>query len=143
MDIRNLDAFTQGYIDAALWSSTAYGSPDEDRKDPPDADGNRRGTFDKSFQDCGYSVHNLAPELLTRVIEDCAAFQTDHASDLDADGCPDRAHGGHDFWLTRNRHGAGFWDGDYPAAIGRRLTDAAHAYGESDWYVGDDGLIYA
>ena len=48
---------------------------------------------------------------------------------------------GHDFWLTRNRHGAGFWDrglGD----VGDRLTKAAHAFGESDLYVGDDGNLY-
>jgi len=36
---------------------------------------------------------------------------------------------GHDFCLTRNRHGAGFWD----RGLGTRgdvLTKAAHAYGE-------------
>lgn len=27
---------------------------------------------------------------------------------------------GHDFWLTRNGHGAGFWDGDYRR--GKELT---------------------
>ncbi len=37
---------------------------------------------------------------------------------------------GHDLWLTRNRHGAGFWDGDYPDDLGQALTDAAHAMGE-------------
>jgi hypothetical protein len=49
---------------------------------------------------------------------------------------------GHDFWLTRNGHGAGFWDrftnGD-GARHGRILTDAAHSYGESYLYVADDG----
>lgn len=49
---------------------------------------------------------------------------------------------GHDFWLTRNRHGAGFWDGDYAPEVGKRLTDAAHAYGSCDLYVGDDGWVY-
>src|SRR5215213_9921810 len=49
---------------------------------------------------------------------------------------------GHDFWLTRNRHGAGFWDrglGD----LSNRLSDASKVYGEVDLYVGDDGQIYA
>lgn len=48
---------------------------------------------------------------------------------------------GIDFWLTRNGHGAGFWDrglGD----VGTRLTCAAHNYGSVDLYAGDDGLIY-
>ena len=52
---------------------------------------------------------------------------------------------GHDFWLTRNRHGAGFWDRKELEAdgLGERLTDLAHAMGECELYVGDDGEVYA
>jgi hypothetical protein len=55
---------------------------------------------------------------------------------------------GYDLWLTRNRHGAGFWArataGDYgdENAHYTNLTDAAHALGESDAYVGDNGTVY-
>ena len=35
-----------------------------------------------------------------------------------------------DFWLTRNRHGAGYWEGDLPKELGEKLTTAAHAVGE-------------
>ena len=49
---------------------------------------------------------------------------------------------GHDFYLTRNRHGAGFWDGDYPDELGRRLTDAAHVYGTSELMPAGDGTLY-
>lgn len=52
---------------------------------------------------------------------------------------PDRA--GHDFWLTRNGHGAGFWDRGM-GKLGDRLADAARAYGSVDLYVGDDKKIY-
>lgn len=48
---------------------------------------------------------------------------------------------GHDFWLTRNRHGAGFWDRGL-GALGDELTKWAHSFGESDLYVGDDGKVY-
>jgi hypothetical protein len=48
---------------------------------------------------------------------------------------------GHDFWLTRNHHGAGFWDGDWSDGSDV-LTEIAEAFGESDMYLGDDGLIY-
>ena len=48
----------------------------------------------------------------------------------------------HDFWLTRNRHGAGFWDGDYEEEAGKKLTEIAHSFGEVHPYVGDDGKIY-
>lgn len=48
---------------------------------------------------------------------------------------------GHDFCLTRNRHGVGFWDRGL-GELGDRLTDASHTYGEQSGYVGDDGLLY-
>lgn len=40
---------------------------------------------------------------------------------------------GHDFWLTRNHHGAGFWD--RPEVYGgkdnaEKLTESAHSFGE-------------
>lgn len=40
------------------------------------------------------------------------------------------AQHGHDFLLTRNGHGAGFWDRGYPVDIGRDLSTNARAYGE-------------
>ena len=46
---------------------------------------------------------------------------------------------GHDFALTRNGHGAGFWDRGL-GALGDRLSDAAKVYGESSAYVDEDGV---
>jgi hypothetical protein len=51
--------------------------------------------------------------------------------------------GGHDFWLTRNGHGCGFWDGDWDEPDATTLTDASNAMGGVDLYVGDDGVVYA
>ena len=45
------------------------------------------------------------------------------------------------FLLTRNGHGAGFWDRGN-GALGDRLADAARVYGTQGAYVGDDELIY-
>lgn len=89
----------------------------------------------------------LAPDAYARCVADCAAFQASDAwrdlwADDDVDGYPDARRAGHDLWLTRNGHGAGFWDGDWPEPYGDRLTDAAHAIGPVDAYVGDDGLAY-
>ena len=36
---------------------------------------------------------------------------------------------GQDFWLTRNGHGGGFWDGSWPI-YGDMLSQAAENYGE-------------
>ena len=40
----------------------------------------------------------------------------------------------HDFLLTRNHHGAGFWDGDYPKEIGEELTRISHLFTETRAY---------
>lgn len=114
-----LDTFTRAYIGCALWSSTDH---DTDRP-----------------LDDNYGPEDIAPQTLAKMIEDCAAFQRDNAADLEGH---DSAHAGHDFWLTRNHHGAGYWDGDYPEPIGKRLTDAAHVWGTVDLVVGNDGMIH-
>jgi hypothetical protein len=50
---------------------------------------------------------------------------------------------GHDLFLTRNRHGAGFWDRDCLSKdIRDKLTQIAHDLKEVDVYAGDDGKIY-
>jgi len=115
-----MEDFLHAYIACALWSST-----DEDGE-PLDA---------------LYSADDLAPEAIESMREDCEDFQAANAVDLDATGATD-AQNGHDFWLTRNGHGAGFWDRGYDDDLGERLTNAAHAYGSSDLYVGDDGVLY-
>jgi hypothetical protein len=122
MTSTKLDAFTRSYIETALWSSTD--NADESGGEPLDAN---------------YGPDDIHPDTLAEMVEDCEAFQRDHADDIG-----DRAErAGHDFWLTRNRHGAGFWDGDWAHDVGRRLTDAAHVYGSVDLYLGDDGMIHA
>jgi hypothetical protein len=38
------------------------------------------------------------------------------------------AYAAHDFILTRNRHGAGFWDGEWHEPWGQRLTQLSHNF---------------
>ena len=119
-----LDDFTRGFLECALWSST-----DESREDGGDP-------LDKN-----YTIEAIAPACLAALMLECAVFQTANALDLEF--AKDDAHAGHDFWLTRNHHGAGYWDGDYPESVGERLTKAAGAFGEINLYVGDDKQIWA
>jgi len=111
-----LDMFTKSYIEAALWSST-----DETGES----------------LDAAYTVDDLAPETFQQMVEDCEAFLTDHIEWV----IDDLARAGADFWLTRNRHGAGFWDGGWKHS--RELTDAAHVYGSVDLFVSNEGSIYS
>lgn len=118
-------AFGQ-YVETALWSSLNWS--DEV------GDGNPN-----NFDTDGFTADDLDPgtavELLGDVV-DFVANNWSHVYDLD----PGRV--GHDFWLTRNGHGAGFWDGDYEENLGRFLTEQSKPYGEVNLYVGDDGDIY-
>ena len=110
--------FLDAYIAVALWSST-----------------NDSGTpFDET-----YTTGDLSGELLDQMIEDCAAFIAK------ADLSDERfTQAGHDFWLTRNGHGSGFWDRPevYGEEKARELTALAESFGHVDLYVGDDGRIY-
>ena len=117
-----IDTFTKAYIVCALWSSSD--NSDEQGGDP----------LDKN-----YDASDLAPQTLASMAADCKAFQETNEEDL-AD--LDDTQSGHDFWLTRNGHGAGFWDRGYPKDQATRLTDASKAYGEVYLYVGDDGQLY-
>lgn len=123
-----MNKFLASYIETALWSSTdEQGTPLDDSK---------------------YADSELAPKTLKRFETDCERFQEEYAkltSGLDDQvlrSFPPDSHIPHDFWLTRNRHGAGFWDGDYPEPIATQLTDLAHSFGECSLYVGDDNKVY-
>ena len=118
---QTIDEFTRAYIECALWSSND--ETDERGGEP----------LDKN-----YTANDLAPETLAQMVEDCRQFQADHVADITVN--LERA--GHDFWLTRNNHGAGFWDGDWPEEAGERLTAASHIWGEVNLYV-SDGRIYS
>lgn len=47
---------------------------------------------------------------------------------------------GMDIWLTRNRHGAGFFDHNYEHE--KELTNAAQNLKEVDLYIGDDNKLH-
>jgi hypothetical protein len=121
-----IDTFTRAYVECALWAS----SDDSD---------NHGG----EPLDCNYGPADITAEALQRMIDDCRSFQ-DANGDLPEkylDAGYEIGGAGHDFWLTRNRHGAGFWDRGL-GELGRQLTDAAHEFGECWLYVGDDGRIH-
>lgn len=113
-EIAGLDRFTRDYLEAVEWTLT-----DE---------------IDRA------TIRGFAPAAIEAARADCAAFQQANADDLREYQAATGYSGGVDLWLTRNRHGAGFWDRGL-GALGKRLTDAARL-GERDGYQGDDGLIY-
>lgn len=119
-----LDKFTQAYIECALWTEEPEDSGEETRK---------------------WNIYNLSKEALEKMIKDCKDFQENNKSILDEANYKaswtNEVMAGHDFWLTRNRHGSGFWDRGL-GRIGNLLTEQSHGYGECSLYLGDDGRIY-
>lgn len=117
MKKRPIDLFINAYLECALWASM------DEMCEP----------FDGL-----YTADDIAEEARKAMLGDCARFWQAHQVDIREN--PVRA--GHDFWLTRNGHGAGFWEGPWPEKVGRVLTEASKVYGSCDLYVGDDGMVY-
>lgn len=114
---RDIKTFTLAYLESLIWSS-----------DP---------------QDGSWSDANASPDMRRRAEAECLAFLYRVGVYIDTEPTkPGMEQAGHDFALTRNRHGAGFWDGDWPV-YGDLLTGVSHSFGEVDVYIGDDGLLYS
>lgn len=99
-----LDKMTTHYLVTALWSTTGY---------------------DDKHLDARFSISDISEEFKQRALNDCSVIYsliehliTEDEMDLETIG--------HDFWLTRNYHGAGFWDGDYKN--GDEITKIVHSY---------------
>jgi len=123
--------FKHSYIRTALWSTN-------DESDPSGG----------VPMDDNYGIDDIDPATLNKLFADCDKFcdlmEGLHKFIGDGfDPCNNPNTAGHDFWLTQNGHGAGFWDGDWPEDVGTRLTEASKTFPEVNLYVGDDGKIYA
>lgn len=126
-----MDTFTSAYIECALWSSGH--SKEGDNEDTP---------FDKT-----HSIDDISKSTIIQMIADCEKFQKDNGhliTEENYNGSGEYSAeeiAGHHFWLTRNRHGAGFWDGDWKKQPANILTKRSEKFGEFFLYLGDDGKI--
>jgi hypothetical protein len=114
-----------GYLNTALWATSS-------------AEGNL---------DDFYSVEDFSKEAKQKARADVEKFVSMAEADINKilSGFWDTAKMetiGHDLFLTRNGHGAGFWDGDYEEEIGKNLTNISKSMGSADAYIGDDNRIH-
>lgn len=115
----DLDNFTRGYLEAALWAST------DDVSNPLDA---------------RYSLDDFNPETKTTARDLCERFMSENESALDlycervaiVDDDSPMAYAGHDLWLTRIGSGTGFWDRDMDKVITEPLSESARKLGEAN-----------
>jgi hypothetical protein len=111
----DIDEIVDSYLECALWTND-----DEDEFDG------------KTISD----FSNESRELAKSEMKWFVAMAGDALDDISDDMI------GHDIWLTRNGHGAGFWDRGYDDDIEKKLIKLSEELGLTDIYVGDDDLIY-
>jgi hypothetical protein len=123
-----LTDFEKGYFTAALWTFD---------DNPPQGEFSTSGRVQELFPLIDqYSIQKMR--------DACTKFQKENTEILAQAG--NDSQNGHDFYLTRNNEGSGFWDRGYDreisgSTVGDILTDAAHAYGECSLYYGNDSEI--
>lgn len=108
---------TNAYIEAALWSTSTDDGMD--------------------FLDNG--EFEVSREFREKAAKDCQDF-FNKIVDLEHNLTDEQL--GHDFWLTRNGHGTGFWDRGL-GEVGKKLSNVARSFGPCELYVGDDNRIYS
>ena len=128
MNARDLAEMAGAYVDCALWAGLDWSAVED------------RGVGNPVPLDEGYGPGDVTPAALTAIEAECEAFADANMADLAEVGS--WAQHGHDFYLTRNGHGAGFWDRGYGEA-GVRLSAAAKACGEAEPDPVGDGTLAA
>jgi hypothetical protein len=112
------DPMTKGYITAMFWA--------EGNEEVGD-----KGIYDISEQTWKDIAADIAKfkELANPLLADQQEYSEEQA--------------GHDLWLTRNHHGAGFWDrNELDEEVGKQLTKIAQDMGEKNLMLGDDGKLF-
>ena len=124
--LESLSPFARAYVTAALWTFD---------EDAPSGDYEQSGRIEELYP-------KIDADTLQTMVREADAFANLYGFHWRQGELLTDDQAGHDFWLTRNHHGSGFWDRDLPEEIGNSLTLAAHDCGTCDLYFGDDGRIY-
>ena len=110
----NIQTILDAYVECALWA------------DEPE----------------GYDGQVWSDEALAEAWGDCQSFLDAFHEELEETGNYSQA--GHDLWLTRNGHGAGFWDRSddvWTPEMRERMTAFAKQLGECWLHLNDEGEI--
>ena len=112
------EQFIEAYIEAMIFTET----PDDSR-------------LERVWQRADF-----ADEAKRQIVKDCLTFIED-VPEFDTAYGYEIESMGHDFWLTRNGHGSGFWDGDWPEKEGVYYTKLSEKAGISAVYL-SRGKLY-
>jgi len=150
MDVNGFDCsdMVASYIGTALWSSSCWlpcmadelvdGCMNVDEEHP------LHGISEGDRLDAHFDTSDCTDEMLSKAIKDCEAFKGkcegaglwDRMLELHDEG-----QIGHDLWLTRNGHGAGFWESEWEE-IGDQVTSLVrNHFSELDIWIDEDGKL--
>lgn len=126
----DIEEVLEHYIAAALWTN------EEELRIPQDLrDGDMSHTT--------YGRNDLMESAVEKMRADVTRFVNENHAALSTwcgqGGTSIEQQAGHDFWLTRNDHGCGFWESEW-GDVGASLTKAAKGFGTVDLCV-EDGQI--
>lgn len=128
----DIDAMVSGYLECQLWAGLDYCHA---RCTDPAC--KREDTEHPHPWDEHYSVDDISPEYVQAVRDELTEVVAQHPLAVRMyltgnrkGGARQRSNGafGHDFYLTREGHGAGFWDRGL-GELGDYLTRVAKSYG--------------
>lgn len=130
----DIDSIVSSYLEAVIFTEYDNGVTitEEDPEYDEDGDNIIYPFNDKSVDDFSDEAKNQAYEEIAWFIDN-AGSAIDDITDESI---------GHDIWLTRNGHGAGFWDKGYDSDIEEVLEQLSKDLGDMYAYVGDDDKIY-
>ena len=119
-DAEYLSAMTEGYVSCAFWTA------------PEDLIAPTSGEFDLSPH-----RSRIPAAMWAQARRVCERFYNENRADLSTYPA---TNAGIDLYLSRNGHGAGFWEDDYTdPPVGDRLQESARKLGEIDIYKGKGG----
>ena len=152
---QELNEILRGYIEAALWTEEERLKDDaqsyndtisaDDEHDEKESELDKLVRLTNDFQKKtidSFSREDIDANSLIKAYTDIKEFIR-IAGDVAVNEAVEEGgyeQLGHDIWLTRNHHGAGFFDHSYENE--NPLTDAAHTIRGVDLYLGDDMKLY-
>lgn len=149
-----LNQIMKGYIEAALWteeerlkddyaSETGISSDNDQDDEGTEFDkliGLTNNFKHKSFE--SFTKENIESDSLIQAYVDIKKFlELAGNSIVEAIEINGLERLGHDIWLTRNHHGAGFFDHSYEHENEQNLMYAAHTLKEVSLYVNDNLML--
>ncbi len=136
-----LATFRNAYIEAIVFTEE-----DQIKESYEEEFGDKESDEPGFTTELDVSAEHFHADTVAKIATDCEDFlrKAVNAGLLDPCDEHEMSQAGHDFWLTRNGHGVGFWESGrgWKKKQGKELTDLSKTYPETNLYRGDDGQFY-